>query len=102
MIIVIATIELSDGQRDAFLAEFRQIIAPVRAEDGCLEYAPHVDLETTIPAQGDPRPNVVTVVEKWESKEALKAHLVAAHMAEYRERVKDLVLGMTLHILEPA
>lgn len=102
MIIVIATIEVADGQREAFLAEFRQIIAPVRAEDGCLEYGPHVDLETTIPAQGDPRPNVVTVVEKWDDVEALEAHLVAPHMLEYRGKVKHLVQSVSLQVLQSA
>ena len=102
MIHVIATIEIAEGQRDAFLEEFRNIVPAVRDEKGCIDYGPVVDSDTDIEKQTLKGINVVTVVEKWESKEALKAHLVAAHMAEYRERVKDLVLGMTLHILEPA
>jgi quinol monooxygenase YgiN len=40
-------------------------------------------------------------VEKWESLQALHAHLVAPHMAVYRERVKDVVVGVTLQILDP-
>ncbi|MBP1777462.1 MAG: hypothetical protein H6Q86_3472, partial [candidate division NC10 bacterium] len=47
------------------------------------------------------RENVVTIVEKWESLQALHAHLVAPHMATYRERVKDYVVGATLQILDP-
>ena len=54
-----------------------------------------------IAAQGPPRENVVTVVEKWESLEALRAHLAAPHMAEYRARVKDLVAGVKLQVLQP-
>jgi len=102
MIIVIATIEVAAGRRDEFLNEFRQIIAPVRAEGGCIEYAPYTDVTTTISAQGDPRPNVVTVVEKWESVAALEAHLEAPHMVEYRGKVKELVAGVSLQILESA
>ena len=102
MIHVIATIEIADGQRDVFLKEFHKIVPAVRDEEGCIDYGPTIDSDTDIEKQTLKGINVVTVVEKWESKEALKAHLVAAHMAEYRERVKDLVLGMTLHILEPA
>lgn len=48
------------------------------------------------------RENVVVILEKWESLAALKAHLAAPHMAEYRQRVKDLVAGVTLQIVEPA
>ena len=102
MIHVIATIEIAAGKRDAFLEEFRKIVEPVRAEEGCIEYGPAVDAETGIDEQQPNRPDVVTVVEKWESVEALQAHLVAPHMEEYRPRVKDLVLGMDLRILQPA
>ena len=48
------------------------------------------------------RENVVTVIEKWESIEALEAHLMQPHMLEYRKAVKDLVAGTTLLVLEPA
>jgi quinol monooxygenase YgiN len=99
---VIATIELAEGKREAFLDEFRKIVPLVRAEAGCLEYGPAVDVATGIAAQAPPRDNVVTVVEKWESVEALKAHLQAPHMLAYRPRVKDLVVRATLHVLEPA
>jgi quinol monooxygenase YgiN len=102
MIHVIATIELHPGARDAFLGEFRKIVPAVRAEAGCLEYGPTVDATTDIAAQPPRRENVVTVVEKWADLPALKAHLVAPHMLEYRPRVKDLVRGVTLQILEPA
>jgi quinol monooxygenase YgiN len=102
MIFVVATIEVAAGKRDAFLAEFRQIVPKVHAEEGCLEYLPMLDLETRIPAQPDPRPNVVTVVEKWASVAALESHLIAPHMLEYREKVKELVTQVTIHVLEPA
>lgn len=101
MIFVIATIEVKPGMRDAFLTEFRRNVPNVRAEQGCLEYGPAVDLRTEIKAQIPIRDNVVTIVEKWENLAALNAHLVAPHMATYRERVKDLVVGVTLQILEP-
>jgi quinol monooxygenase YgiN len=102
MIHVIATIELAEGQREAFLEEFRKIIPVVRAEAGCLEYGPAVELATGIAAQAPPRENVVVVVEKWASLEALQAHLQAPHMVAYRPRVKDLVVRASLHILQPA
>lgn len=101
MIYVIASVELNQGKRDEFLDEFRRIVPLVRQEQGCLEYGPTVDVDTNIAAQGDARDNVVTVVEKWESIEALEAHLIAPHMIEYRGRVKEMVSGTQLQILEP-
>jgi len=101
MIYVIATVEVKAGKREAFLAEFHRNIPNVRAEKGCLEYGPTVDAKTDIKAQIPLRDNVVTIVEKWESLQALQAHLGAPHMTAYRERVKDVVAGVTLQILEP-
>jgi len=102
MIHVIATVELAEGKREAFLEEFRKVVPLVRAEPGCLEYGAAVDVPTGIPVQGPPRENVVTIVEKWESVEALRAHLQAPHMLAYRPKVKDFVVGVKLHVLEPA
>ncbi len=101
MIYVIATIEVKPGRREAFLAEFRKNMLNVHAEKGCIEYAPTVDLKTDIKAQIPLREDTVTVIEKWESPPALQAHLQTSHMREYRERVKDIVAGLTLQVLEP-
>ncbi len=101
MIHVIATIELVEGQREAFLKEFRAIVPKVRAEAGCLEYGPTVDAASDIAAQVPHRSGVVTVVEKWSDLAALKAHLAAPHMVDYRPRVKHLVRSTTLQVLEP-
>jgi quinol monooxygenase YgiN len=101
MIHVIATIEVQPGRREAFLDEFRKLVPLVRAEAGCIDYGPAVDVGTDIAAQVPVRDNVVTVVERWSSLEALKAHLVAPHMAEYRGCVKDLVAGVKLQVLQP-
>ena len=102
MIYVLATIEVRDGQRDAFLKHFHDLVPKVRAEEGCIEYGPTVDLETNIGAQIPLRTNVITVVEKWEDLEALEHHLMASHMLEYRELVKDIVKEVSLQIVEPA
>jgi quinol monooxygenase YgiN len=102
MIHVIATVELAQGKREAFLEEFRRLVPLVRTEAGCLEYGPAVDVDSGIAAQIPQREAVVTVVEKWESLDALRAHLQAPHMAAYRSRVKDFVVGVKLQVLQPA
>jgi len=99
---VIATVEVAPGRREAFLAEFRRVVTLVRAEAGCLEYVPAIDRPTGLAAQVPAREDVVTILERWESLEALRAHLAAAHMAEYRARVKGLVARVQLQILQPA
>ena len=56
MIIVVATIQLAEGQLDAFLVELRKVVPQVLAEDGCLEYQPTVDASTEIDAQDGTQP----------------------------------------------
>jgi quinol monooxygenase YgiN len=46
--------------------------------------------------------NVVTIIERWESLEALRDHLEAPHMLAYREKVKNIVTGLSLKVLKEA
>lgn len=102
MIHVIATITVKPGKRDAFLAEFHRVVPDVLAEDGCLAYGPAIDTPSGIPVQPALRQDVVVVIEQWSDLAALRLHLEAPHMAAYRERVKDLVAGVQLQVLQPA
>ena len=102
MIHVVATITLKPGTRAAFLDVFRWLTPQVRAEAGCIEYQAAIDLPTTIAVQVPLRADVVTVIEKWESLEALAAHFQAPHMLEYRAKVKDYVVSVKLVVSEAA
>lgn len=98
---VIAAIEVKPGMRDAFLAEFRKLVPLVHAEDGCIAYEPTLDLPTGLPPQ-ELNPNVVTIMEQWESVEHLKKHLAQPHMAAYKEATKDMTVGLKLKVLGSA
>ena len=102
MINVICTITIAPGRRADFIAEFKAIVPEVLAEQGCIEYGPTIDLDTGIERQAPLDDNVVVIVEKWESLDDLKAHLVAPHMNAYRERVTDMVENGHLRITQPA
>ena len=99
MIGVIATIETAAGRRDELLAVFQKLVPQVLAEKGCIEYAPTIDLACDLATV---RPNVVTMVEKWENLAALQAHLATPHMAEFREQTADMRLNLSLQVLQPA
>jgi quinol monooxygenase YgiN len=99
MICVIATIETKAGSRDDLLAVFEKLVPEVRAEKGCIEYGPMVDVPCEF---ATPRPNVVTMVEKWESVEALQAHLKTPHMAEFRRQTEPLRISLSLQVLKSA
>ncbi len=51
MIYVIATVELSEGGKEKYLAELKRVTPMVLKEKGCLEYGPTVDVPTGIPIQ---------------------------------------------------
>lgn len=99
MIHVLAIITAKPGQRAALLKAFKAIVPTVRAEEGCIEYGPVVDVDRADPAFG---PDTFVVVEKWESMATLKAHSVAPHMKAYGENTKDLVAKRAMHVLTDA
>jgi quinol monooxygenase YgiN len=99
MIHVIATIKVKPGTREKYLAILKANQPKVLAEKGCSAYVPAVDVESGIPVQVELRPDVVTLVEAWESLADLQAHLKAPHMLDYREKVKDIVKNISLHVL---
>ena len=101
MIHVIAQIDLTPNSRHKFLGEFNQIIPEVIAEAGCIEYGAAVDASTDLDRQHRNETRV-TIIEKWETVEHLKAHLTAPHMLSYRERVGEMIVNAQLNILEPA
>lgn len=101
MIHVLALIEINPGHRNDFLAEFAQVAVLVRQEVGCIEYGAAVDTPTEIPVQNFLGENAVLIIEKWESVDHLKAHLVAQHMVDYRVRIKPFVQSVRLQVLEP-
>ena len=100
MICVIASITVKKEEMTSFLNVFTANVPTVLAEDGCLEYAPMTDVVTGMPIQ-NVNECVVTVVEKWESLDCLKTHLRAPHMLAYKEKVQDMVLTVSLKVLQP-
>jgi quinol monooxygenase YgiN len=102
MIHVIATIRTAPGRRADFLAAFRDLVPHVKAEPGCLEYTPAIDVASGLGPQPPVRDDVVTVVEKWQDLEALKRHLAAPHVSQFLARSKDLLAGLEIQVLSPA
>ena len=99
MICVIANLETAAGRRDDLLAIFRDLVPQVRAEKGCIEYFPTIDVAASFGTSV--RQNVLTVVEKWESLAALEAHNRMPHMADFRKRAEPLGMRVSLQILQP-
>ena len=102
MIYVIATIELKPGCRDKYLKILMENVPKVKAEKGCRMYEPTIDVDTDIAVHEKAGDDVVTMIEAWDSIEALKAHFTAPHMLAYREKAKDLFSKLTIRVTQPA
>ena len=101
MLHVVAMITTKPGQREAVLAAFQDNVPAVRAEVGCLQYEPAVDVESGFDSLAKIGPDSFMVLEKWESREALEAHAASTHMAAYAARVKDLLVSRSIYVLDP-
>jgi len=101
MIHVIAAIQVKPGKIQEFLTIFKANVPNVRAEKGCVDYEPTIDVDSGLPPQ-QLEADTVTIIERWDSLDALHAHLKTPHMLAYREKVKDIVMGMSLKVLEAA
>ena len=99
MIHVIASIHVKDGHHDEFLDVFKSNVPNVRAEEGCIDYFPTVDIDADLAPQKLDE-SVVTIIERWESVDALRNHIVAPHMLSYKEKVKDIVETVTIKVLQ--
>ena len=99
---VLAHITTKPGAREDVLAEFKQVMPLVHAEEGCIYYGPTIDTPDAGAVQTELGPDTFVVVEKWASLAHLQAHLKAPHMAEYGAKVKDLLADRVIHILSDA
>ena len=101
MIHVIASIRVQPGALSRFMEILKSNVPAVKAEKGCIEYRPTVDIDANLPPQRL-EPDTVVIIERWESLDALRTHLSSPHMLAYREKVKDLVSGISIKVLQEA
>ena len=99
MISVIASVRVKADRIPEFIEIFKSNLPKVRKEEGCIEYFPAIDIDSGLPVQKLDK-NVVTIIEKWENVEALRAHLKTPHMLAYREKVKDIVEDLSIKVLQ--
>ncbi len=101
MINVIASIQVKKGKKQEFVNSFKEYAVKVKKEKGCIDYFPAVDVKTGMPVQAMDE-NVVTIIEKWESMDALNAHLASPEMQARMKEEADMVEGSSIKILQEA
>lgn len=58
-------------------------------------------MDSGLPVQVN-EPSTVTIIEKWQSLNALKSHLATPHILANRKKTKDLVEKISLKVLQEA
>lgn len=70
MITIVAKSIIEDGKKEEFLLLAMELVKESRKEEGCIEYSVYQDIKNE---------NVVSVIEKWRSQEAIDKHNNSKH-----------------------
>lgn len=89
-----------ETSREAYIAKTCSIIDTVRAERGCCEYRLLGDAVTDWEKPQRFGDRTLWMLEKWESIDALKAHLDTPHMKAFGPSVRPMRVNGTFHVLE--
>lgn len=84
MIVISGRLTVRPDQRDRAIAATSALMAATQAEPGCAEYAFSSDVSD---------PNLFRFFERWETEDAMKAHLGTPHMAEFMGIAGELLAG---------
>ena len=90
MIHVVATITIKPDKREETLAAARINIAATQKEAGCVYY----DMYESVT-----RPGTYVVVEKWENRDALNAHMNAEHFKVWRKAGAEGITSRKIEIV---
>lgn len=84
---IVADIRANPDKIQLARSELLKLIAPTRAEQGCLRYDLHQD-------NGDPAHFLF--YETWESRELWRTHMESDHIAAFRAATEDAIESVAL------
>ena len=84
MVKVIAKSTLKPGSWEKATPLYREIIQETRKEEGCIEYTLYIDVSDE---------NKCSIVETWESKEHLDAHMKTEHFIRIIPQLGELCVA---------
>ena len=98
MIHVIVTATIKPGCLDEYLSIARQLGLLVNKEPGCIRYVYTTDTNSPLSIQDEINNDQVTLIEEWESIDALKVHLTAPHLKEFGNQMAPLRISATARV----
>ena len=87
---IVARILAKEEKRDFILEELQKLIAPTRAEEGCINYVLHQDTENN---------NQFMFVEHWENYDLWQKHMNNDLLAAYKAATEGSVDEFVIHQL---
>ena len=94
MIVVNVEVTVEPGAADKARDAVKSMEQATRTEAGCLTYAFSVDISD---------PGMIRVTERWESMDAIKAHMASPHMADFQVAMMTLQpKGLSIKAFEVA
>ena len=84
---ILAQITAVSGHEDRVRAALEQLVAPTRAEAGCLFYDLHTD---------NNRPDFFVFYEAWETRDHWLAHNASAHIAAHQAATQGMVADVVI------
>ncbi len=90
IIVLIATAKAKAGMRETLLEQLQTLIAPTRAEDGCMQYELNEDAQNA---------GTFIFIEKWASQEQLDAHSASAHLKAFVEMSTESLESLNIQKL---
>ena len=92
-ITVLVNARAKPGRGPELLDMYGELAAATHGEEGCLAFTLHRGLDDH---------DVVALVERWASKEALDGHIASPHLAAFRRDTAELFLEpSTIIVAEP-
>ena len=79
---IIAKLKAKPGSEDGLYEACRKLVAPTRAEEGCINYDMHRSVED---------PGLVMFYENWETKPLWERHMESPHLSEFSAETEDMV-----------
>lgn len=70
MIKVVAKNSVDEDKIEEYLKLCKELVEETRKEEGCIKYEMYQD---------EKDPTILTIIEEWESKEALDKHMISEH-----------------------
>jgi quinol monooxygenase YgiN len=90
----------SDADISDYVSKTLSVVPTVRAENGCQMYTLLKDAETDWEKPMRFGERTLWMIEKWDSIEALKAHIDAPHMKAFGPTVRPMRSSGTFHVLQ--